>query len=29
MKPLIEIALWTASAELVRLIVRRGWRLLL
>lgn len=29
MKPLLEIALWSAAAELARQIVRRGWRLLL
>jgi len=28
-KTLLDIALWSAAAELARQIVRRGWRLLL
>lgn len=29
MRTLLDVALWSAAAELARQIVRRGWRLLL
>jgi len=28
-KPLLEVFLWSASAELAKQVIRRGWRLLL
>jgi hypothetical protein len=28
-KPLLDIFLWTAVAEIARQVIRRGWRLLL
>lgn len=29
MKPLLDVFLWSAVAELARQLIRRGWRLLL
>jgi hypothetical protein len=28
-KPLLEVFLWSAAAELAKQVIRRGWRLLL